>query len=369
MRITFVTPPPDLSGGIRVVAQHASWLRTRGHEVCIAHPRPRGFGAGGLRNLWSDTRNLLKAPMGTHYDDLQVERVLLPRGRPPGDDDLPDADVVVATWWETAEWISTLSPRKGAKAYFVQGHEVFDYMPKDRVRATYRLPVAMITVSEWLREILHRRYGVRHVSLASNGVDLDHFRAPPRHRQEAPTVGMVYSAARFKGSDIGIAAAELAREKLPGLRLVAFGAEPAPVGALPLPDFAEYFPRPPQLLLPSLYARCDAWLFPSRSEGFGLPLLEAMACRTPVIAAPAGAAPELVRPGGGILVPAEDPEAMARAIVDLCCCPDDVWSSRSDLAWRTAQSHSWELAHRAFESAVLQAAAGLQRGERAPVHV
>ncbi len=35
--------------------------------------------------------------------------------------------------------------------------------------------------------------------------------------------------------------------------------------------------------LPSLYARCDVFLFPSFYEGFGWPVLEAMACGTPVV--------------------------------------------------------------------------------------
>lgn len=357
MRITFLAPPPDLSGGIRVVAQHASWLRARGHDVRIAHPRAPAFAGGGLRSWWRDARTLLKAPDRTHFDGLEVERVLLPRGRAPVDDDLPDADVVIATWWETAEWMATLSARKGAKVYFVQHHEVFDYLPVARVRSTYRLPVTMVAVSEWLRDVLRRDYGARNVRMAGNGVDLVQFRAPPRSRQEVPTIGVMYSAARWKGTDIAIAAAHLARRKLPGLRLVMFGSEPVALRELPLPPFAEYFPRPSQQLLPSLYARCDAWLFPSRSEGFGLPLLEAMACRTPVVAAPAGAAPELTSAGGGILVPPEDPQAMADAIIDLCCCPEEAWSVRSESAWKTAQSHSWEHAHQAFEQALLQAAA------------
>ena len=43
--------------------------------------------------------------------------------------------VVIATWWETAEWVAGLSPRKGAKAYFLQHHEVHPGQPVDRVRA------------------------------------------------------------------------------------------------------------------------------------------------------------------------------------------------------------------------------------------
>jgi glycosyltransferase involved in cell wall biosynthesis len=44
--------------------------------------------------------------------------------------------------------------------------------------------------------------------------------------------------------------------------------------------------------LPGLYAACALLVFPSLAEGFGLPLLEAMACGAPVIAANASAIPE-----------------------------------------------------------------------------
>ena len=44
--------------------------------------------------------------------------------------DVPDADgVVVATSWETAEWALALPESKGARAYFVQHHEGFDWLP------------------------------------------------------------------------------------------------------------------------------------------------------------------------------------------------------------------------------------------------
>ncbi len=44
--------------------------------------------------------------------------------------------------------------------------------------------------------------------------------------------------------------------------------------------------------LASLYRGCDAFVFPSRGEGFGMPLVEAMACGKPVVTTDAGPAPE-----------------------------------------------------------------------------
>ena len=56
-----------------------------------------------------------------------------------------------------------------------------------------------------------------------------------------------------------------------------------------------------------------AFVYPSRYEGFGLPLLEAMACGAPVIGARAGAIPEVIG-SAGILVDPDDEAEMAAAI-------------------------------------------------------
>jgi len=68
--------------------------------------------------------------------------------------------------------------------------------------------------------------------------------------------------------------------------------------------------------LPAYYQAADLLVLPSLLEGFGLPLVEAMACGTPVLATDAGAIPEVVGPGGH-LVPPQNPEALAQAIEGL----------------------------------------------------
>ena len=72
----------------------------------------------------------------------------------------------------------------------------------------------------------------------------------------------------------------------------------------------------PAETMPVLYQRATALVCPSFWEGFGLPVLEAMACGTPVIAADRGALPEVLD-GAGVLVDPTDVDALREAMYTL----------------------------------------------------
>ena len=92
--------------------------------------------------------------------------------------------------------------------------------------------------------------------------------------------------------------------------------------------------------LACLYSACEAFLFPSTSEGFGLPVLEAMQCGAPVICSNSSSLPE-VAGNAAILVDPKDEVALAEAIVGILSNP----ARRHELvalSIRQASRFSWE---------------------------
>jgi glycosyltransferase involved in cell wall biosynthesis len=101
--------------------------------------------------------------------------------------------------------------------------------------------------------------------------------------------------------------------------------------------FAGFFPDED---LPALYSAAQMFVFPSHYEGFGLPVLEAMACGTPVISSRASSLPEVVG-DAGFLVEPDDPEQLAAAMELLALNPN----VREDLRRRgheRAGRFTWE---------------------------
>jgi glycosyltransferase involved in cell wall biosynthesis len=92
--------------------------------------------------------------------------------------------------------------------------------------------------------------------------------------------------------------------------------------------------------LPALYAEALAFVFPSRREGFGLPVLEAMAVGTPVIVSDDPALHELVG-GAGLEFPRGDAAALAERMQSLSA-DLELRSNLGERATRRAASFTWQ---------------------------
>ena len=363
MRITFVQPRLDLTGGARVIALYSQALTKLGHHVRVVAgcPKPDSLRTRVKNFLGGEYRS--RSAQSSHHRGIGIDIRVLEKPRPVTDDDVPDGDVVIATWWETAEWVNRLHARKGAKVYFIQHHEIFSYLPIERSRATYRMPFHKIVIAGWLKEVMAVEYGDHTVDLVPNSVDRLQFFAPPRPKQPRPTVGFIYSTAEFKGVDITIRAINMLKKRFPDLRVISFGTQP-PTRELPLPLDTEFHRSPPQNELRLLYSQCDAWITASRSEGFNLPALEAMACRTPIVATRAGWPAEAVKTGSnGVLVDVDDVSGIAAGAEWILSRELGDWQRLSDNAYATSQVGSWDESAIAFQAALEHACRRAARGE------
>jgi glycosyltransferase involved in cell wall biosynthesis len=91
--------------------------------------------------------------------------------------------------------------------------------------------------------------------------------------------------------------------------------------------------------LQALYAGAEMFVFPSLYEGFGLPVLEAMSCGTPVVVSKSGALPEVIGEAG-LAVNAEDHRTLAEAIIRVMGNADLRLRMR-EAGLRQAESFSW----------------------------
>jgi glycosyltransferase involved in cell wall biosynthesis len=311
MRITYVLPFPELNGGNKVIFQHARLLQEGGHELTIL--------AEGPKPDW--------IRIDATYIDTTAE--------PPR---VESQDLVIATFWTTIERSRQLG--LGPLAHFCQGYEgglihLAPVLP--RIEAAYSLPLPTLAVSPHLGELLRERFG-RESFVVPPPLDplfRPALRLRPRREPWIAIPGIF--GAEVKDVPTALEAVRRLRERGIACRVLRFS-------VMPLAEEERRLLRPDRFLtgvppaeIARALRRCDLLFLPSReAEGFGLPLLEAMASKVPAVAS---RIPSTLHMGDGAvaLVPPGDAVAFADAAEELLS---------SAGAWRRARSRAWQAAQR-----------------------
>lgn len=229
-------------------------------------------------------------------------------------------------------------------------------------RHAVRNATQLIAVSQYTKDDVVRTYGrsPSDITVVHHGVAREHFqkfeeREEVRRRYQLPERYILFVGAIQPRKNITglVTAFEELKRSEPTVHLVVVGggtwkAAPilARIEASPVRDSMHLLRRVPRSELSAIYQMASVFILPSFSEGFGMPVLEAMASGTPVIASNTSTLPE-VAGDAALLVPPSKPsviaEAMLRILRDASLRQDLIAKGRaraSHFSWDRAAEHT-----------------------------
>ncbi len=229
---------------------------------------------------------------------------------------------------------------------------------RDRQHTVYHDAAGILAMSQWFADHLVRVSGVPadrvHVvhpgASAALATSDGERKVTQRERNRLLFVGKDFHT---KAGDQVLAALAILRADVdPAITLTVVGPKEWPLPTEPPPG-VDFRGRIPIDEVGSLYAEHDLFVMPSRFEGFGIALVEALSHGLPCVARNAFAMPEIVRPGdNGDLVTSEDPAELAQIITNLLA-DDALFTRVAAQAPEVTHYYSWARA----ASDVLTAAA------------
>jgi glycosyltransferase involved in cell wall biosynthesis len=239
------------------------------------------------------------------------------------------ADIALANYWPTAytAFVShMLSDRDTRLAYNVRAFEPLTHgelaesgrigrrLRSALAGGSYRLPLVKLVTSRYLS----RMAGDPTAQVMGHGIDLSLFH-PPRDRQTGPVrIGIIGRPGAVKGYQDFLSAMQLVAAR-DGFCLLVAGDESV---ALPAGHRWEATAARSEREMAEFYRRCDVFVFPSRSEGFGLPALESLASGCALLVTDCGGVREFAVSGRNcLMVPPADPPALARGLERLLADP------------------------------------------------
>lgn len=361
LRITFVLPHLRAKpiGGYRIIYEYASRLASRGHDITLVHPIYLAEGSAvqhfARRSEWRERRARRSGapiiPWFTFPAGVNVRIV-----RKLSHEVFPDADVLIATAWRTAGCVSAAPIRKGRKLYLIQHYETWD-ASRDKVDATWRLPLHKVVISKWLADIAAGMGESERTTYIPNGMDFQQFSlVVPYGAREPHRVGMLTHSKEWKGTPDGIAALERARRVVPDLTVTLFGTGARPPDA---PAWMEYRENLTGDSLTSLYNELAIFLHASWAEGWPLPPAEAMACGCAVVATDnPGVLDYVEHERTAVVAPRRDRDALGDAVIRMLS-DDNLRETLAAAGHDAIQFYTWRRATDAMEDLLSASARGL----------
>lgn len=342
MDITFLVPCKDLAGGLKVVAAHANGLLRRGHNVRVVYPH---------RELhWKENlRRQVKRKMNDEKDHLDYFKGELIEVDEITQETVPKGDAIIATAWQTAEWIKDYPESYGKKFYLIQHYETWSG-EQEQVDKTFQYPFQKIVISKWLQDVVGEVCGDKNLPLIPNGKDFFFSESYGEGIERSFDVGMLYSRVKFKKSIDGIKALQIVKQKKPNLKVVFFGSEFPKEEVF---DDLTFYRRPPQDKIRDIYLSSRVWISSSETEGFCLPALESISLGCSFVGTDSLGIRDIIESGkSGILVEPCKPKLLAEKIIEVLENPELEKSLRVE-GLKKSDDFSWNKSSDLFEQLLL----------------
>ena len=342
MKISFmVNQYARISGGNRLLFEYANRLKKEGQEV-------RWF-VLAKHIKWYRLDKVIMAcvqgmtiipPEVIDWVDNTIPIEILPANHPKY---IPDADILVSTAWQTAEFVAKLSAVKGVPFYFILHYESLWARYKSRAVKTYDLPMKKLVISSWLKGMLKEKHG-QTADVIVTPVNQDMFFCEEKKWNSTRRICMLHHDYNWKGYEDGIKAVKEVITQGHDLELVVFGEklkDPQPLFDSAGFDF-EYHYRPTRERLRKIYCSCDIFLCSSWYEGLGMPAMEAMACRCSLVTTDTGGCLDYAIDEQTALVSApRDVTGLSRNLIRLLE-DEALLKSLSEDGYRKINEFNWE---------------------------
>ncbi len=298
MKIAFILPGGGRSGGVKSTVKAANGLLQRSHRVRLLVNKNKG-------NLWARLRSLwLKAlyPHGNNWLDLfkgSVERFTdIERCA------FEDNEIVVASGWWAAGQMRRVKLSGIIKVHHIRG---VGFNDNNKMRAAWGENVPKIAIASYLEEVIEKICGQTVFAIIPNGIDTgEYYPSVPENQRNG--VGTIFGRGSHKDPETNLRVLKRLREDCPTTPQRVFGSCRRPKAIS-----RRIYHRLPSLeKAREIYSQSLVWFLASRSEGFGVPILEAMACGCAVVATDCGGPRDIIVDGqNGFLVEVGNVEQIA----------------------------------------------------------
>lgn len=295
MKINILVPFTAPTGGIRVMFLYSNYFVSKGHDVvCYVPMKAYKFSNKPiLKVVKSSLGNVLKRGSKVNWFNCNFKIKLVPV---ISNTFVRDADISIATAWPTAYDLNMFKESKGKKVYFVQGYETWSGDKKE-VEDTYRFSLNKVVITKELQKKMLDNFK-EESHIVYNGLDSNEFISEEKISNENIKILMLYNRASNKGTIEGIDVLKRIKEKYKNVHIRLFGFKKGNN----IPSDFEFFENPERKDLINLYRESDIYVFPSKKEAWGLPVMEAMANKCAVVGNNVGCVKELCTNGENALI-------------------------------------------------------------------